>query len=402
MSEQQQEPKADNRNKILAWALQNTAESRSCEYKYVWPQAVEELEKTLEVAHGGLFVLGGLSGSGKSTALIQLKKKLEEKIESESVVLFKWMGFKRLDEIAEFFFGRDAFEDILDGKLRGDDLCERKIREQKEIKEDSVISYLAGANTVLIDTRDYSITDRRQLTGDLDGIQRLWQTVINYRRQIQEQISEQISEREKAIPNFVVCVQSEIAISDKGQLVHFFLKKARTFNIGRFSHKELMEAYVAEFGSRDPFDEEGLTVLAIQSHGIFRRFLKYIAICLENTEPQTKITGEIVNSLVDSTQLEHDMTEELSAVFRSENQRMMAVWILMRIESRQTIGIQDLVNDGMIDIFQKAGYLEQAPNWYSGEQKRQAYEKQVDRVIQRLATHGYIQNNQGLITLNEA
>jgi len=52
---------------VSGWAAQNTAESRTVEYEYIWPEAVSTLKDGLLSSCGTLNILAGLSGSGKTT-----------------------------------------------------------------------------------------------------------------------------------------------------------------------------------------------------------------------------------------------------------------------------------------------------------------------------------------------
>ncbi len=390
MAEQQNEqdqPTQDNRNNILSWALQNTAESRTVEYQYLWPVAVKQLRETLEIANGTLNVLGGLSGSGKSTALIQLKKALNEIREPESVILFKWLGFKRLDEIADHLNG-DIWNETLDSKIPGEedeDITNLKIRDQKQIKADAVVEYLSRSHSILLDTRDYSTTDRRQLTGDLDGIQRLWQAVCDY-----------CKNHDITIPNFVIGIQAEIAVNDKAQLVDFFLRKARTFKLERFSSRDLASAYETEFGSTWPFTEESLELLGVFARGVFRRFLKYIALCLTQEPERVDFGSQDVNRLVDSTQLEQDTDEELSTLFRSEEERMIAVGILSHLEASES---SFATYTDLLESLLSKGYFAVEERW-SKEYKEEASRRQLERVVERLRAHRYVTADRDSVSIN--
>ena len=91
--------------RIYAWASQNTSESRQLtDFKYYWPQAATKLLATLELSHGSIIALVGLSGVGKSSAQSQIAKKLNEKQEGRGkAVHFKWPGYfdTNIDRILE-------------------------------------------------------------------------------------------------------------------------------------------------------------------------------------------------------------------------------------------------------------------------------------------------------------
>ena len=112
---------------------------------------------------------------------------------------------------------------------------------------------------------------------DLTEIQNLWQA-INEHIIIRTKEESNTAQQQ---PNIVFVLQKELAFSGDARVSHYFLGKARFFEITPFSPDDLMNAYRAEFGSLYPFEEKDLLYVARMSRGIFRRFLRYIQLCLE-------------------------------------------------------------------------------------------------------------------------
>ena len=65
---------------------------------------------------------------------------------------------------------------------------------------------------------------------------------------------------------------------------HFFLDKMVRIDVESLSPEQLVEAYKRRFKAAGPFTDETLLTLARMSHGVFRRFFRYIALTLDLKE----------------------------------------------------------------------------------------------------------------------
>ncbi len=233
--------------RIHEWASQNTAESRTIEFNYVWPTAGSEMLELLKLSSGSLICLLGVQGIGKSTCVRQVGKELRESLEflkekdssTQLVVYFKWPGgeepYEKLltllknqglslrDTVYEDLKRKAVEDPAIRGKiskllsklsdetqiktvttspLNSEEMCSQlferlgsetilknfyKIREQRHLLERAVVSFLSANHTIIIDTRDYSTTDRRVMNSDLTGIQKLWQAIVEQVGELNDQ-----------------------------------------------------------------------------------------------------------------------------------------------------------------------------------------------------------------------
>jgi DNA-binding transcriptional ArsR family regulator len=176
-----------------------------------------------------------------------------------------------------------------------------------------------GKRLVLIDTPDYSKTDRRLMTKDLEEIYWLW-----------EWASQTARSDVQAGPNIVVAIQKEMS---RG---HFFFDKMDKVELEPLRPEEMVEAYRKRFKAVEPFTEDALLSLARMSRGIFRRFLRYITLTLRHWEGYGKgvpIDAAFVREAVPVARLAEDMELELAELFPKQSDlRLLAVRLLMLLE----------------------------------------------------------------------
>jgi hypothetical protein len=151
---------------------------------------------------------------------------------------------------------------------------------------------------------------------DLESIHWLWNRIAN-----------------SGGPTIVFAVQKEMSEG------HFFLDKARKFELEPLAPQRIVEAYVRKFQSTKPFTEEALLKLARMSRGIFRRFLRYILLSLDLWEYKSRrsevIDEDLVVEAVPMEQLTEDMELELSALFpKHSDLSSLAVRLMMLLEER--------------------------------------------------------------------
>ncbi len=389
----------DKVKRIYTWAAQNTAETRLAEYKYFWPPAVKTLLNSLKLSRGSVNTVVALSGVGKSTALRHITWSLEEEVDKDGektrVVYFKWPGgiepFQALGEILEEegFNPRDELVDELQSKLSADNPKARtyvegleemntkqlwsffKIGERKELSKRFIIDYLSTLHTILVDSRDYSRSDRRQMNTDIMGVQMLWQ-----------KIQEAVEPYEGSMPNLVFTIQKEMFYSE-GSFSHYFLGKSRVFEIQPFPAFDLVEAFKIEFeaGVWKPFiDEAALQYLAKMSRGIFRRFLRYIQLALEQfMAGKTDVLDlALAQQAVTPEEMERDWELELRQIFPHGDRWREALGIITR-----------LVKEGPTLQKALAWEIEIGEGW-----KRLLSEAQVTRLLYKLEEYGYVKRYQ--------
>jgi hypothetical protein len=237
-------------SEIYPWASQLAFESRRAFWLggwYVCPDAISRIIKQLETMRGGIVGLIGLQGVGKSNALYAIyaarinaqdrARREAPKIDTHGVrleedydmILFKWRRHPELSasllcgthEASSDFrleYMRSLSEEIAQRFPRGDRTSvyggnlntEAETGLDKQtiggLREISWLNVLRGKN-ILIDTPDYSKTDRRMMAKDLEGIYWLWNTLA------------------ETGANMVVAVQKEMFCD------HFFFEMAKHMSV---------------------------------------------------------------------------------------------------------------------------------------------------------------------------
>jgi len=312
--------------------------------------------------NGGLVGLVGLQGVGKSSALLAIEvgrmllqndeyRKTHKSGDAPNlgidIVRFKWRRESELlpsllnnTHEASAEFHRERLHDLMEivkanfPHLISEDLeknptrlnpnwaakmlGKQTIRMQQQA---SWLKMLRKKRVILIDTPDYSKTDRRLMAKDLDEIYWLWNA-----------LSQTSSTEDENKPNIVVAVQKEMFHG------HFFFDKMIRVELEPLSPEQMLDAYKKRFKTTQPFTEEGLLTVARISRGIFRRFLRYITLTLTLWErsysnSQPTISPDIVKEAVPVERLEEDMELELSELFPKHSELgRQAVRLLMHLE----------------------------------------------------------------------
>lgn len=329
----------------------------------MWPDAVRLILRSLATMQGGVIGLVGLQGVGKSGALLailivkmvlwsqhrreQQKNAGEATGDGESdIILFKWRRQAELfpslfdgTHEASASFRREYGKNLLTQLEPSFPLMDfKEVRSNPErlnfqyaegrlgrasarqSRQVAWLEMLRRKRVILIDTPDYSRTDRRLMARDLDEIYWLW----NY-------LSKSISLHDNAKPNLVVAIQKEMF---RG---HFFFDKMQKIELTPLRPEQMLEAYLKRFKTPEPFTEDAILLLARMSRGIFRLFLRYITLTLDKfsrrPEPQGLIDQAEVKASVTPERLARDMEVELTELFpKHSDLRLHAVRLLMYLE----------------------------------------------------------------------
>jgi hypothetical protein len=185
----------------------------------------------------------------------------------------------------------------------------------RTVQEATWLEMLRNKKTVLIDTPDYSKTDRRLMAKDMQEIYWLWLSLA----------------KSGNGPNIVLAIQKEMFTG------HFFFDKMEKIELRPLEPRQMLDAYKRRFTTTDPFTEEALVTLARMSRGIFRRFLRYIMLTLDlwqiRPEPREPIDSETVKEAVTVDRLAEDMELELVELFPKQSDlRIQAVRLLIHLE----------------------------------------------------------------------
>lgn len=372
---------------------------------FFWTKQAERLVRRLQLSKNQLIAVIGYQGSGKSTLLSMLWDKLE------NCHGLKWFGEKSAEENLEFFaepdlenlisylhlknseeelrhwvgslptsiantVGAILFSPHADEHLKNPQytiiahsIIEKKLGQAtlQEAKKDWLAQELSKG-TILIDLPDYDKNNRTQMIHDLNAIHKFWQNIDVMNEGSRE-------------TNIVLFMQKELFHN------HFFFGKMDVIDLELLKPQDFIQYYTDKFGSTKPFEVDALREIAYLSRGIFRRFKKYIRICLDNFYDDSEkggISVEDVQLWISQAQLSKDMELELSSVFHSRELHNYTVTLLQVLGKNGSVDQQELSTQ----VF--------------GEGK--AAEMQCSRVLQKLEAYGYIKrevhdNNKKMVSL---
>jgi len=352
-------PESSDIERVRIWARHLAAESygQYAAMYYVSPEVVAALAHELD-EWGGLIGLLGSLGVGKTSALQALYwgKAFGMKNSRDERVFFKWreegelfdsflqgeheLSLEFIEEYSRHLFG--ALESLpkrkkllLDSSKYtefvkfmnrcsqpGDHRPYPDIRwaesqvgrsYAKELRRHAWFDVLEMKRVILIDTPDYSKTDKRRMDRDLTDISRFWNHLAN-----------------RSGPSIVVAIQKEMFHD------HFFLGKMRKVELVPLSADQMLRAYRLRFDTLEPFAEEALLTLAYMSRGIFRRFKNYISLTLNLWMSEGKseeIDPATVRRAVPIERIVEDMELELKPLFPKHSElSIMAVRVILDLE----------------------------------------------------------------------
>jgi predicted transcriptional regulator len=347
---------------VREWANQLAGETRDSDWlcsSYIPPEVFEDVHEELKNSKRGLIGLVGQQGVGKSSALMALQKGIPFRY-SRQRVLFKWhrkaelfkalltftheatdvfvplyllslavelrSKLKEMNEADKKKF--DAFHKQADSWYLGRedrdlvllDICWAEARLGKAasqvLRMDTWLKVLSEKAVILIDTPDYSKTDKRQMDGDLQEIYWFWNQLIST----------------GCDSTIVVAVQKEMFRD------HFFLDKMRKFELKPLAPERMVESYRVTFGSTSPFTEEALLTIARLSRGIYRRYLRYITMTLDywskmKANQSDCIEKKVVKMAIPFERLVEDMESEFAGLFpKHSDLATLAVRVIMSLQ----------------------------------------------------------------------
>jgi hypothetical protein len=300
----------ENVKEMLAWAMRNRAEDCFEEKYYYWtPQAKKIFNKLtiLEEKYGNRLLIGviGASGVGKSALVRALESRL-----------FSW----HKEHFKDYYYETPVL------RLKWKQEFSRGV----SIKDENGNTILWLQHSVLIDTPDYAAKDIRKISKDLDGIHNVWadvrRTPLTY-----------------CGTNFVIFFQKELV----KRADHFFLRKMDKVDLNPLKPDELLEAFHLRFATDEPFTLESLTLIADLSRGIFRRFMRYIQLSLEDMIERAsgEVTVADVHRVISDEVLMQDLELEFSDIFKNERYMRHAVGIVNLLQEVKEVNQETLAQE---------------------------------------------------------
>lgn len=332
--------KLDLNKTVLAWASRNRAEEGVSGY-YKTKQFQRILNLLKMVPSGLLIGVMGYSGQGKTAfknALgHSLKTFYEESEPKETKEVEEGDGVTRITtrRRGEFKISIPKWNSKVFKWFTG------RTRDRSEMKP-----YRA----FLIDTPDYGRKDIRRINRDLTQISEWWTYLRRY----------------GCTASVVVFLQRELV---KAQQHFFLLKMSPLIELKPLKPEEMVEFYNKNFNSLKPFTARSLSHIAELSKGIFRRFMRYIQLAIQDMMEKEKdvISVEDVHHVITNDVLMKDAELEFWDMFRSKSRKDTAVRIMAFVRKNkevnqktiaEAIGVDPATVSRIIVVLQDCGYLQ--------------------------------------------
>ena len=375
---------------VYRWASHLTAETRYVNpesYKdYYLTASARSLHFKLTHMEQGLVGVVGLQGIGKTSTLQKLAFDLDTS--ETSAIFIRWVAdwqkiietnprikrayvstlneklhekeeayahtFRRMPGLGGKVPDRNDLGDLEAGRISIENMeATLGKNESKKVMQEAIISTLAFTRYVFIDLPDYSKKTKSAMNEDLSTVENLWKRATAIAGDDMATI-------------FVIGIQKEMYGG------HFLFGKMINVELSPMKVEEMVEAYKQKWATIEPFTEEALRLIAQKSRGIFRRFQKYIMMCIEGVAGQDfPITVEIVNRSITLDMLNADMDLELTDLFQNNReQKMMAVKTLASLSSKNA-NQKEIAE--MLDVD----------------------EATAGRLVKKLETYGYLKRERG-------
>jgi hypothetical protein len=235
---------------------------------------------------------------------------------------------------------------------------------RNKVKTQFLTNKLQAAHTILIDMPDYDRNSAKDMNKDLTSLQTWWESVFT---DDHEGYSQTV--------NLVLFFQKELY---RG---HFFLNKFDPYELKPLTPDQLLEYFQKTFGDYTPFTEEAIREIGILSRGIFRRFKKYIRICLDHyfDNTITPITLENVNNWISLDQIVKDMELELLTIFPKERENRICSVKLLRLLRQKGPLSQSKIAEEIFEgaIMRTSRVLDKLESWGYIKRERSGKEKIV-------------------------
>jgi hypothetical protein len=275
-------------DRVLSWSSYLTAEEK-LHFKvmnidfimmdYYWTREFRGFVEGLVEDAPSLIFLVGLQGSGKTSAL----KAIESYVSGKYGCLYFRLGedFRRL----------------------GDNAMDCRF--------------------LLVDLPDYGVGGGRRMSRDLDEVGKIWYEG-RYGRKYQRR-------------SLVVAVQKELF---RG---HYLLGKGEVFELRPLTIWELVIFYTKKFQTFEPFDEESLKLVGLLSRGVFRRFMRYVRLCVLDMKDGGGVGVRVddVRRVIGPEVLSWDLDLELSGFLRG-SEKGIAVEALSTLMSEGEMNQKEL------------------------------------------------------------
>jgi len=363
---------------------------------YYWTPEAEKVYRLIQMGLPSLIKVVGLQGVGKSALLYVLKTRLKrdkskknilalniKDISSSKFVVNKHLVVQQMGKrLIEKMGGFEALHNYLmqfpsfkSGERRNkiidkiqseekqnfstdlDELFEifrQKLSSKylREIFENAKIEETTNAQALLFDFPDYEKKNYTTLRKHLDDFQSYWRNI-----------------RGESLPCPVVLFfQKEIVDNYK----HFLFGKMISIELKPIPSSVLVDIYIKKWKSTAPFTQEALLEVAQTSHGIFRRFLRYIQLCLDefcNQGESIVLSLDVVKKTINLDVVAEDMDTELSGIFPSEEQRTVAIKVYEYIRQKGVVYREELQRiffdnrspktSRLLDKLEKEGYIKE-------------------------------------------
>ncbi len=298
-------------DRILFWSSYLTAEEKmhfdvmNVDFMsdYFWAPEFRDFVERLTVDAPSLIFLVGLQGSGKTSALRAIEDYLSGKAEA-----YYWRWHRELPQPWEEIKHRRFF---------------------------------------LVDLPDYRTGSSSRMARDLDGIDKLW-----YDMRYGEDYGKK---------HLIVAVQKEMF---RG---HYLFGKGQVFWLRPLRSDELLTFYWRRFGSGYPFSRDSLTLVAVLSRGVFRRFIRYIRLCLQDMKGSgvESVNVDDVRRVISLDVVAGDMDLELSGLLRGAEKgyAVAVISALMRVgEMNQKdlslrLGVSETIMSRLLGKLEGLGYV---------------------------------------------
>jgi len=308
---------------IRKWAMMWAGELTDDNEKYYWTPTALSLKEDVTFLYGKgmLFIISGFQGTGK-TKLAKVLSKIPEL----KAIYVKWIGDKKLyDTLYSEWLRKEGGRPVSapdDGWGSGI-IPMIKLKDHPEYKKMSLARLLEKYKTIIIDLRDYNKRNMGRLDKDLNQVQDLWCQCLELSKDIK--------------PCFIITIQREM-MQKAG---HYLFGKSNVYTLPSLTPEEFINFYEKKFGSTWPFEKEALQLLAKLSQGRFRRFMKYINLCIKSVISMVSAISTIspisvtdINSIITPDVISEDIATDLETIFpRKESFRQIAPSVLQKLYS---------------------------------------------------------------------